>query len=92
MDRAISEPVDLVISGGDAFPGFDASTVCQEAFARQFSRLVDVPDGFAGRKSQYPPGQGGASQNLPTLGIPKFIVGDRLDTHLIQTRKDRYRW
>src|SRR6476661_241426 len=90
MDRAISEPVDLVIFGGDAFPDSTPAPFVKEAFARQFSRLVDaqIPTVLlVGNHDQHSQGQGGASLGIyRTLGIPKFIVGDRLDTHLIHTR------
>ncbi|WP_293356545.1 MULTISPECIES: exonuclease SbcCD subunit D [unclassified Microcoleus] len=90
MDRAISEPVDLVIFGGDAFPDSTPPPFVKEAFASQFSRLVEaqIPTVLlVGNHDQHSQGQGGASLGIyRTLGIPKFIVGDRLDTHLIQTR------
>ena len=90
MDRAISEPVDLVIFGGDAFPDSTPPPFVKEAFARQFSRLVDaqIPTVLlVGNHDQHSQGQGGASLGIyRTLGIPKFIVGDRLETHLIETR------
>jgi exonuclease SbcD len=90
MDRAISEPVDLVIFGGDAFPDSTPPPFVKEAFARQFSRLVDaqIPTVLlVGNHDQHSQGQGGASLGIyRTLGIPKFIVGDRLDTHRIETR------
>ncbi|MEZ2280030.1 MAG: exonuclease subunit SbcD [Microcoleus sp.] len=89
MDRAISEPVDLVIFGGDAFPDSTPPPFVKEAFARQFSRLVDaqIPTVLlVGNHDQHSQGQGGASLGIyRTLGIPKFIVGDRLETHLIET-------
>ena len=40
IDRALSEPVDLVLFGGDAFPDATPSPVIQQAFAQQFQRLV----------------------------------------------------
>ena len=90
IDRAISEPVDLVIFGGDAFPDSTPPPFVKEAFAGQFSRLVDaeIPTVLlVGNHDQYSQGQGGASLGIyRTLGIPKFIVGDRLDTHRIETR------
>ncbi len=90
MDRAISEPVDLVIFGGDAFPDSTPPPFVKEAFASQFSRLVDaqIPTVLlVGNHDQHSQGQGGASLGIyRTLGIPKFIVGDRLETHLIETR------
>ncbi|MCC3506836.1 MAG: exonuclease subunit SbcD [Microcoleus sp. PH2017_29_MFU_D_A] len=90
MDRAISEPVDLVIFGGDAFPDSTPPPFVKEAFASQFSRLVEaqIPTVLlVGNHDQHSQGQGGASLGIyRTLGIPKFIVGDRLDTHLIHTR------
>jgi DNA repair protein SbcD/Mre11 len=90
MDRAISEPVDLVIFGGDAFPDSTPPPFVKEAFASQFSRLVEaqIPTVLlVGNHDQHSQGQGGASLGIyRTLGIPKFIVGDRLETHLIHTR------
>ncbi|WP_263975218.1 exonuclease subunit SbcD [Leptolyngbya sp. 7M] len=36
IDRAIAEPVDLVLFGGDAFPDATPLPIVQEAFAAQF--------------------------------------------------------
>ncbi|OLP18757.1 hypothetical protein BST81_08925 [Leptolyngbya sp. 'hensonii'] len=89
MDRAIAEPVDLVLFGGDAFPDATPPPIVQEAFARQFRRLVDanIPTVLlVGNHDQYSHGQGGASLCIyRTLGVPGFVVGDRLETHRIQT-------
>jgi len=90
IDRAINEPVDLVLFGGDAFPDATPAPFVQEAFANQFRRLVDaeIPTVLlVGNHDQHSQGQGGASLSIyRTLGVPGFIVGDRLQTHLIQTR------
>lgn len=98
IDRAIGqdrgnspgEPVDLVLFGGDAFPDATPPPVVQEAFASQFRRLVDaqIPTVLlVGNHDQHSQGQGGASLCIyRTLGVPGFVVGDRLETHLIQTR------
>src|ERR687885_973325 len=89
MDRAISEPVDLVIFGGDAFPDSTPPPFVKEAFACQFSRLVDaqIPTVLlVGNHDQHSQGQGGASLCIyRTLGVPGFIVGDSIDTHRIET-------
>jgi len=42
IDRAISEQVDLVLFGGDAFPDATPPPYIQQAFAQQFRRLVDA--------------------------------------------------
>ncbi|MEL6786795.1 MAG: exonuclease subunit SbcD, partial [Cyanobacteria bacterium J06607_15] len=42
IDRAISEPVDLVLFGGDAFPDATPAPYVHEAFASQFRRLADA--------------------------------------------------
>ncbi|NEO49202.1 MAG: exonuclease subunit SbcD, partial [Moorea sp. SIO4A3] len=42
IDRAITEPVDLVLFGGDAFPDATPPPYVQQAFANQFRRLVDA--------------------------------------------------
>jgi len=91
IDRAITEPVDLVLFGGDAFPDATPPPYVQEAFATQFRRLVDaeIPTVLlVGNHDQHSQGNGGASLCLyRTLGVPGFIVGDTLATHPIQTRK-----
>lgn len=89
IDRAIAEPVDLVLFGGDAFPDATPPPVVQEAFASQFRRLVDaqIPTVLlVGNHDQHTQGQGGASLCIyRTLGVPGFVVGDRLATHRIET-------
>ncbi|WP_071588471.1 exonuclease subunit SbcD [Chlorogloeopsis fritschii PCC 9212] len=90
MDRALAEPVDLVIFGGDAFPDATPPPYVQEAFASQFRRLVDaqIPTVLlVGNHDQHSQGQGGASLCIyRTLGVPGVVVGDKLTTHCIQTR------
>lgn len=90
IDRAITEPVDLVLFGGDAFPDATPPPIVQEAFAAQFRRLVDaqIPTVLlVGNHDQHSQGMGGASLCIyRTLGVPGFVVGDRLETHRIQTR------
>jgi exonuclease SbcD len=90
IDRAISEPIDLVLFGGDAFPDATPPPYVQEAFASQFRRLVDadIPTVLlVGNHDQHSQGQGGASLCIyRTLGVPGFIVGDAIATHRIQTQ------
>ncbi len=90
IDRAIAEPVDLVLFGGDAFPDATPPPFVQEAFASQFHRLVDaaIPTVLlVGNHDQHSQGKGGASLCIyRTLGVPGFIVGDRFETHHLQTR------
>jgi DNA repair protein SbcD/Mre11 len=89
IDRAIAEPVDLVLFGGDAFPDATPAPYVQEAFASQFRRLADadIPTILlVGNHDQHTQGQGGASLSIyRTLAVPRFIVGDRLATHRIKT-------
>lgn len=89
MDRAIAEPVDLVLFGGDAFPDATPPPLVQEAFATQFRRLADaqIPAVLlVGNHDQYAQGQGGASLSIyRTLGVPGIVVGDRLTTHRLDT-------
>lgn len=89
IDRAISEQVDLVLFGGDAFPDATPPPYVQEAFASQFRRLVDagIPTVLlVGNHDQHSQGQGGASLCIyRTLGVPGFVVGDAIATHRIQT-------
>jgi exonuclease SbcD len=90
IDRALSEPVDLVLFGGDAFPDATPPPIVQEVFAAQFRRLVDaqIPTVLlVGNHDQHSQGLGGASLCIyRTLGVPGFVVGDRLATHHIRTR------
>lgn len=89
IDRAITEPVDLVLFGGDAFPDATPPPYVQEAFANQFRRLVDanIPTVLlVGNHDQHSQGQGGASLCIyRTLAVPGFVVGDTITTHRIQT-------
>ncbi len=89
IDRALTEPVDMVLFGGDAFPDATPPPYVQEAFASQFRRLVDanIPTVLlVGNHDQHSQGQGGASLCIyRTLGVPGFVVGDTLTTHHIQT-------
>ncbi|WP_395649421.1 exonuclease subunit SbcD, partial [Planktothrix agardhii] len=89
IDRAIAEPVDLVLFGGDAFPDATPAPYVKQAFAAQFRRLVDaeIPTVLlVGNHDQHSQGQGGASLGIyRTLGVPGFVVGDSLATHTIQT-------
>ncbi|UKP00355.1 exonuclease subunit SbcD [Nostoc sp. UHCC 0870] len=89
IDRALTDAVDLVLFGGDAFPDATPPPYVQEAFASQFRRLVDanIPTVLlVGNHDQHSQGQGGASLNIyRTLGVPGFVVGDKLTTHHIST-------
>lgn len=91
IDRALSEPVDLVLFSGDAFPDATPAPIVQQAFASQFRRLVDaqIPTVLlVGNHDQHSQGVGGASLCIyRTLGVPGFVVGDRLETHRLDTRK-----
>jgi exonuclease SbcD len=90
IDRAIAEPVDLVLFGGDAFPDATPPPFVHEAFASQFRRLADaeIPTVLlVGNHDQHSQGNGGASLCIyRTLAVPGFIVGDRLTTHCLTTR------
>ncbi len=89
IDRALSEPVDLVLFGGDAFPDSTPPPYIQQAFAGQFRRLSDagIPSVLlVGNHDQHTQGAGGASLCIyRTLGVPSIIVGDRLESHRIST-------
>ncbi|MEL4898472.1 exonuclease subunit SbcD [Crocosphaera sp. Alani8] len=90
IDRAINEPVDLVLFGGDAFPDATPPPYIQEAFASQFRRLADanIPAVLlVGNHDQHSQGNGGASLCIyRTLAVPGFTVGDNLITHKIATK------
>ncbi len=90
IDRALTEPVDLVLFGGDAFPDATPAPYIQQAFAGQFQRLVDaqIPTVLlVGNHDQHAQGQGGASLSIyRSLGVPGIIVGDTMMTHKISTQ------
>lgn len=89
VDSAIAQNVDLVLFGGDAFPDATPPPYIQQAFAREFCRLVEanIPTVLlVGNHDQHSHGAGGASLCIyRTLGVPGFIVGDTLTTHRIET-------
>jgi DNA repair protein SbcD/Mre11 len=91
LDRALAEPVDLVLFGGDAFPDATPPPYIQQAFAQQFQRLVaaQIPTVLlVGNHDQHSQGAGGASLCIyRTLGVPDVYVGDRLETLTIATRQ-----
>ncbi len=90
VDSAIANKVDIVLFGGDAFPDATPPPYIQQAFAKEFCRLVEagIPTVLlVGNHDQHSQGVGGASLCIyRTLGVPGFIVGDRLTTHRIQTQ------
>lgn len=90
IDQALADPVDLVLFGGDAFPDATPPPLVQNAFAKEFCRLAQaqIPTVLlVGNHDQHSQGQGGASLGIyRTLEVPGFIVGDRLQTHRIQTK------
>ena len=90
IDRALAEPVNLVLFGGDAFPDATPPPLVQQALASQFCRLsaAGIPAVLlVGNHDQHAQGLGGASLSIyRTLGVPDVVVGDRLETHRIPTR------
>ncbi|MEI6429756.1 MAG: exonuclease subunit SbcD [Pseudanabaena sp. ELA607] len=90
IDRALDEPADLVLFGGDAFPDATPPPYVQQGFAQQLRRLADrgIPSVLlVGNHDQHSQGHGGASLSIyRSLGVPHCIVGDRLETHRITTR------
>jgi DNA repair protein SbcD/Mre11 len=90
IDRAIAEPVDLVLFGGDAFPDATPPPYVHEAFASQFRRLADAKIPailLVGNHDQHSQGSGGASLSIyRTLVVPGFIVGDTIATHRLDTQ------
>lgn len=93
IDRAINEPVDLVLFGGDAFPDSTPAPYVKQAFAQQFCRLVEaqIPTILlVGNHDLHSQGQGGASLGIyRTLEVPGFTVGDKPALHTIETRNGK---
>jgi exonuclease SbcD len=90
IDRALNEPVDLVLFAGDAFPDATPAPYIQEAFAKEFCRLADaqIPTVLlVGNHDQHSQGNGGASLAIyRTLGVMGFLVGDSIRTQVIETK------
>lgn len=90
IDRALAEPVDLVLFGGDAFPDATPPPFIQQALAEQLCRLSNagLPTVLlVGNHDQHAHGLGGASLSIyRTLGVPGVVVGDGLQTHALSTR------
>ncbi len=90
IDYALEHEVDLVLFAGDAFPDATPPPLHQELFAQQFRRLADagIPTVLlVGNHDQYGQGQGGSSLAIyRALKVTGFIVGDKLQTHWIETR------
>ena len=89
IDRAINEPADIALFGGDAFPDATPPPLVQQAFAKQFRRLADagIPTVLlVGNHDQHSQGVGGASLAIyRSLAVPNFTVGDTIATHRIST-------
>lgn len=89
IDRALGDPVDLVLFGGDAFPDATPPPLHQDLFATQFRRLAvaGIPTVLlVGNHDQYGQGQAGSSLSIyRTLGVKGFEVGDRLQTVRLDT-------
>ncbi|PZV13525.1 MAG: nuclease [Leptolyngbya sp.] len=89
IDRALAESVDLVLFGGDAFPDATPPPLVQQALASQFCRLsaAGIPTVLlVGNHDQHAQGMGGASLSIyRTLGVPGVVVGDRLESHRLDT-------
>ncbi len=90
IDRALAEPADAVLFGGDAFPDATPPPIVQHLFAEQFRRLADagIPAVLlVGNHDRHGQERGGSSLAIyRTLGVPGCVVGDRLATHCLQTR------
>ncbi len=93
IDRALDEPVDLVLFGGDAFPDATPPPYVQRAFGTQFRRLADagIPTiMLVGNHDQHSQGSGGNSLAIyHTLAVPGFIVGEAIATYPIDTPNGR---
>lgn len=89
IDAALERGADLVLFGGDAFPDATPAPYIQQAFSRQFQRLVQAQIPvvmLVGNHDQHAQGEGGASLSIyRTLSVPGVTVGDRLETHRIAT-------
>ena len=90
VEFAIREQVDLVLFSGDAYKSRDPSQTHQREFARRVAALVshDVPVFLLVGNHDIPHALGRATalEIFPTLQVPQVWVGERLETHLVETR------
>ena len=89
-DYAVREDVDLVLFAGDAYKSRDPSQTHQREFARRVADLTQhgIPVFLLVGNHDIPHARGRASaiEIFPTLRVPQVCVGDRLETHLVETR------
>ena len=89
VEFALTQGVDLVLLAGDAYKGRDPSQTHQREFASRLFRIAsagipvfllvgnhDLPN--AGSRAN-------AVEIFPTLQVPNVIIGDNLQTYLVQT-------
>jgi exonuclease SbcD len=90
VDYATRERVDLVLFAGDAYKSRDPSQTHQREFARRVATLTSrgIPVFLLVGNHDIPHARGRASalEIFPTLRVPQVWVGDRLETHLVETR------
>jgi exonuclease SbcD len=93
VEYAITESVDLVLFAGDAYRTRDPSQTHQREFARRVSSLVahGIPVFLLVGNHDIPQAQGRATslEIFPTLQVPLVTVGDRVGTHIIETKSGK---
>jgi exonuclease SbcD len=87
---AIEEEVDLVLFAGDAYKSRDPSQTQQREFARRIRRLSDagIPVYLLTGNHDVPNVRVRASalEIFALLALPGVIIGDTLDTRIVETR------
>ena len=90
VDHAVTQDVDLVLFGGDAYKSRDPSQTHQREFARRLVRLsdADVPVFLTIGNHDLPhvANRATALEIFPTLQVPGVTVGDLLQTYRVPTR------
>ncbi len=87
---ALDNQVDLVLFCGDAYKSRDPSQTHQREFARRIARMAraGIPVFLLVGNHDLPHSTGRATavDIFPTLDVDNVYIGDRLDTHRIETR------
>jgi exonuclease SbcD len=90
IDRAIGEPVDVVLFAGDAYKTRDPTPTYQREFARRIRRLAEagIPTVILAGNHDLPNAvaRASATEIFGVLGLPQVYVSRRVETLRVETR------
>ncbi|MBI2941359.1 MAG: exonuclease SbcCD subunit D [Chloroflexi bacterium] len=91
VDRAVDDDVDLVVFAGAAYRHRDPNPTHQREFARRIRRLSEagLPVFLLVGNHDLPAASGRAPSVdiFRTLGVPRVVVADRPEVHVVETRR-----